>query len=207
MEQEILGAIIAGGASSRYGSPKALARVGGIPIVERVLRALSAVVPDVVMIANNNEIARAVKLPWRSDTIPGAGALGGVYTALLWARERERSGVLAVACDMPFLSVGLLEQIVEAAVERDADMVAPEGGGRRAIEPLCAYYDVSCLSSIRDALQRGDQRMIAFHRDISIRRIPIAIVTRFGDPGVQFMNVNTPEDRDIANKLAGSEVS
>jgi molybdopterin-guanine dinucleotide biosynthesis protein A len=207
MKQEILGAIIAGGASSRYGSPKALARVGGIPIVERVLRALSAVVPEVVMIANNNEIARAVKLPWRSDTIPGAGALGGIYTALLWAKERDRSGILAVACDMPFLSVGLLEQIVAAGAERNADMVAPEGGGRREIEPLCAFYDVSCLPSIRDALQRGDHRMISFHGDIRIRRIALGIVSRFGDPGVQFMNVNTREDRDIANKLAGAEAS
>jgi len=205
MKQEILGAIIAGGVSSRYGSPKALARVGGMPIVERVLRALSAVTPDVVMIANSNEIARAVKLPWRSDTIPGAGALGGIYTALLWAMERERSGILAVACDMPFLSVGLLEWILGVAAERDADVVAPEGGGRREIEPLCAWYHVDCVPSIRDALQRGDHRLISFHAAVRIRRIPIDTVSTFGDPGVLFMNVNTREDRDVANKLAGSE--
>jgi molybdopterin-guanine dinucleotide biosynthesis protein A len=205
MKREVLGAIIAGGASSRYGSPKALARVGGIPIVERVLRAMTAVVPDIVMIANQNEIARAVKLPWRSDTTPGAGALGGIYTALLWAKEKERTGILAAACDMPFVSAGLLEEILRVAAERDADVVAPEGGGRRDIEPLCAFYDVSCLPGIRDALQRGDHRMISFHDDVRIRRIPLATVSRFGDPGVLFMNVNTPQDRDVANKLAGAE--
>jgi molybdenum cofactor guanylyltransferase len=205
MKQEILGAIIAGGTSSRYGSPKALARVGGVPIVERVLRAVSAVVTDVVMIANSNEIARAVKLPWRSDTIPGAGALGGVHTALLWAKEQERSGILAVACDMPFLSVGLLEVILAAAAEGESDVVAPEGGGRRPIEPLCAWYHVDCLTSIREALHRGDHRLISFHSDVRIRRIPIDVVSTFGDPGVLFMNVNTREDRDVANKLAGSE--
>ncbi len=205
MRRNVLGAIIAGGASSRYGSPKALARVGGIPIVERVRRVMTSVVPDVVMIANHNEIARAVKLPWRSDTIPGAGALGGIYTALLWAAERGSPGILAAACDMPFLSTCVLEEIMEAAAEGDADMVSPEGGVPREIEPLCAFYGASCLPSIREALQRGDHRMISFHSNIRIRKVPIETVRRYGDPGVLFMNVNTPQDRDVANKLATSE--
>jgi molybdopterin-guanine dinucleotide biosynthesis protein A len=205
MQSDTLGAIIAGGASTRYGSPKALAKVGGQPIIERVVRALAEVVTDIVMIANANEIARAVKLPWRSDTIPGAGALGGIHTALLWAQERGRPGILAVACDMPFLSSGLLETILDAASMTDADIVAPEGGGRRGIEPLCAYYSIRCLPHIQAAMQRGDHRMISFHSDVGVQRISYDTVGAFGDPGVLFMNVNTREDRDVANKLASAD--
>ncbi|HEY8470700.1 MAG TPA: molybdenum cofactor guanylyltransferase [Longimicrobiales bacterium] len=196
-----LGAILAGGRNTRYGAPKALAAVAGERIIDRVIRALRAVTPDVVLITNDAEVYASVGLPMRPDGRPGLGALGGIYSALLWARDEHRPGVLAVACDMPFLDERLLARLAEGA-EAGADVVAPESGGPRSIEPLCAYYSVRCIPAIEARLERGDLRVVGFYDDVAVERVPLDEVRGFGDPRTLFLNVNTPEERERAEALA-----
>ena len=203
MSPRNLGAILAGGRSLRYGSPKALARVGGEPIIERVTRALRAAGTDVVAITSDDAIATSAQARARADAVAGLGALGGIHTALLWAREEGRPGALAVACDMPFLSVPLLEAILALAHGGTYDLVAPEGGGPRIIEPLCAWYGVTCLDAIESAIARADHRMIGFHTDVRAGRIPLEDVLRLGLPERLFLNVNSPADRERAERMAG----
>jgi len=194
------GAILAGGQSRRYGAPKALATIGGTPIVERVRATLAAVCPDIVLIANDRELYAGLGLPMRSDVRPGCGVLGGILTALLWAREEGRPGVLAVACDMPFLSPGLLRRLLDNV--DGADVVAPESGGKRGVEPLCAWYGVGCIPAIEAELDRGERHIVGFYDDVRVQRLPLGEVRAFGDPDVLFLNVNTPEERDRAEQIA-----
>jgi molybdopterin-guanine dinucleotide biosynthesis protein A len=201
------GAIMAGGQNTRYGDLKALAPVGGHAIIERVLRSLRAVLPDVILIANDAEAYRGVELRTRPDQVSGQGALGGLHSALTWAREEGRSGILAVACDMPFVSAGLLRHLLDVAdADNTADLVIPESGSRRGLEPLCAYYSVRCLPPVETMLQQGDSRMIGFHSQVNVRRIPLAEVRQFGDPETLFMNVNTPEERVLAERISQEQV-
>jgi molybdopterin molybdotransferase len=200
------GAILAGGRSVRYGSPKALATVAGESILDRVRRALLRVTPDLILIANEPSLFAGSGLPTRPDARPGLGALGGIHAALLWAREAGRPGILAVACDMPFLDPALLVRILERAAAGDVDVVAPESGGRRGVEPLCAYYGTGCIPAIEAAFDRGDRHVIGFFDDVRVRSVPLDEVRAFGDPERLFMNVNTPEERELAERLAGHPV-
>lgn len=196
-----LGVVSAGGHSSRFGSPKALATVGGRRVVDRVADALYRVVPreNVVCIANDAELAEAIGLPWRRDALADAGPLAGVHAGLLWARERSAAGALVVGCDMPFVVPTLLEALLDAAV--DADVVIPSSESRRGVEPLCAWYGDGCIPAIEAAAARGDARMIGFHRDVRVVRLPLDEVRRHGDPARLFLNINTPADREAAEAL------
>jgi molybdopterin-guanine dinucleotide biosynthesis protein len=204
------GAILAGGESRRYGSPKALATVDGERIIDRVVAVLGRVTPDLVLLANEPELFADLDLPVRRDVRPGVGALGGIHTALLWAREEGRPGILAVACDMPFpcepLLVRLRDEAFGAAPGADGpDLVIPESRGRRGVEPLFAAYGVGCLPAIEARMDRNDPRMIGFHEDVHVRRLPLAEVEAACDPARAFLNVNTPEERDRAERLAGGD--
>jgi molybdopterin-guanine dinucleotide biosynthesis protein A len=199
----VLGAVLAGGASRRYGTPKAFATVGGERIVDRVLRALGAVVDRVGIVANDLAAYAPLGYPVRPDARPGAGALGGIYTAVAWAREEGCRGALCVACDMPFVAPELLRELVRDA--RPDDVVVPASGSRRGLEPLCAYYGVGCLGPIERALDRGDRAIVAFFPEVRVRRLEPAIVSRFGPPERLFFNVNTPEDRERAERWASEE--
>ena len=191
---KILGVVMAGGRNVRYGDLKAFAKVKGEPIIDRVIRALDRVSDDVVIIANDQASYARLGLPIRSDEDENAGPLAGLITALRWSRERKCDGIVAAACDMPFVSAPLLRTLVSEAEQRHADAALPESGSRRGVEPLCAFYANSCIAAIEEAIAREDYRMISFHEHITLFRLPIEQVRVFGDPKTLFMNVNTPED-------------
>lgn len=211
-----MGVILAGGESRRYGSPKALATVGGVRIIDRVLAALRQVTPDVLLSANEPALFEGLGVPAYPDERPGLGALGGIHTALLRAREAGRPGIVAVACDMPFPAVALLERLRDEAFDpppaspsSDAgvapDLVVPESRGRRGIEPLCAAYSVTCIPAIEGALDDDDRRMIGFHDRVHARRLPLDLVESLCDPDRAFLNVNTPGERERAESMAEAD--
>jgi len=196
--------VLAGGASRRFGSPKALARVGGARVVERVARAARGALPEVVLVANRPEWFAELGLPTRPDTLPGQGALGGIHAALRWAREEGRPGALCLACDMPFLAPGLLRALVERAAATGAEVVAPESAGRRGVEPLCAVYSVVCLPTVEAMLAAGERRMMELLEQVRTDRLPLEEVRRWGDPATLFLNVNTPDDHRRALEIAAN---
>ena len=199
---------MAGGRNTRFGGAiKALAEVNGEQIIVRVRNALAATsaIEAVVLIANNPGAFEGVTLQSKVDLFPDIGPLGGLYTALDWAYGRGDQGILVVACDMPFPSVGLLQEIADAAREHDA--VIPESDSRRGLEPLFAYYSVACLPPIAAAIKRKDYRMISFHDEIGVFRLPLERVQTHGEPGILFMNVNTAEDLLRARGIAGEQQS
>ncbi|MGD2151905.1 MAG: molybdenum cofactor guanylyltransferase [Gemmatimonadales bacterium] len=204
-EVDSFAALLAGGANRRYaGQAKALEAVGGEPIALRAIRALRAAAGRVVLIVNEFDTYRVLGLEMRRDLRPGLGALGGIHTAVCWAEEAGYRGALVAACDMPFLSARLLRELARDA-GRD-EVVAPQSASRRGLEPLCAWYGAGCRGAIEAALDRGDRHVISFFDDVSVRTLPLDQVASFGDPGLMFLNVNTPADRERAEDgLRGME--
>lgn len=196
----VTGAILAGGLATRYGgSPKGLERVNGERIIDRARRALEPVVDDLLLVANDPGASDWLPgVRCESDVRPGIGSLGGIHAALVHAR----SAVLVVAWDMPFVPSPLLRALRELGGRGDA--AVPESESRRGLEPLCAYYGPACLPAIERRLAAGDRRVIAFYDDIRLLRLPYADVARFGDPSLLFMNVNSPEERILAEAHAAT---
>lgn len=196
-----LGAVLAGGASRRFGSPKALATVGGRSIAERVLDALRGAVDDVALIANQPELFAHLGVSVHRDIRPGQGPLGGIRTALVRATER-RPGALCVACDVPFASAALLRLILDHAAAHPGRIVMPESRGRRGVEPLCAFYPHACLPLVRRMLVTGERKVYALADRAITHRVPLAEVEAVGDPDVLFFNVNTTDDLRRAEEIA-----
>jgi molybdopterin-guanine dinucleotide biosynthesis protein A len=84
------------------------------------------------------------------------------------------------------------------------DAVLPESGGRRGIEPLCAWYATRALPAVRAALRGSDHSLHRLLASLSVEQIPLARVAEFGDPGVLFFNLNSPGDLARAEALAAS---
>ena len=202
--QRPLGVVMAGGRNTRFGgAPKALETVGGRRIVDRAIDALRPMSADVVMIANEPATYESVPLEKRPDSRAGAGPVGGLREALLWARERGMPGVLVVACDMPFVPTTLLDALWRAS--DGCDGAVAESDGPRGVEPLCAAYRTSCLGPIDRAIERDDLRVVGFFDDADIRRLTPDDVAGHGDPALAFFNVNTPAELEWARALVESD--
>ena len=194
------GAVLAGGAASRYGGiPKGLLEVGGRRIFDRVVDTMTAVLNEVpLLIANASDAATwRPELHTLADARPGFGTLGGIYTAV----TAGEGPVLCVAWDMPFLTGPLLRSLIDLFEGGDYDAVLPESSGRRGLEPLCAVYAPACAPAIEKRLTAGDLRAISFHPDVRVGILSLARVSEFGDPAQLFFNVNAPADLERAEAM------
>ncbi|MDT8436871.1 MAG: molybdenum cofactor guanylyltransferase [Gemmatimonadota bacterium] len=194
----VLGVLLAGGRSTRYGSPKARAQVRGVALADRALAALEGAADRVAVVANDPRDAGTSRHPVRPDVLPGRGVLGGILTAVRWAREEGRDAALVLACDMPLVPAALLRRLAERA--GPGRVVLPASDGPRGMEPLCAAYGAATGPAIEDALGRGERAVISFFADVEIDVLPIDEVRRFGPPERLFWNVNRPEDRARAER-------
>lgn len=195
------GVVLAGGGATRYGGePKGLKRVGGERIIDRVARALRDAADDLLLVANDPDGARWLPgVRHTRDVREGEGSLGGIHTAL----ARAGTAVLVVAWDMPFVPGALLAALRSRG--EGASAALPESGSKRGVEPLCAYYDSSCLSSIERRLDAGDRRVVSFLADMpDVRHLSAREVAQFGDPELLFLNVNTPDDLGLAERHANA---
>ena len=201
----LFGAVLAGGRSRRYGSNKAVAELGGLTLSERAVRTVRAVTRHVGIIANDG-LEPVEGVPVRPDLVRDAGPLGGILTALEWAREEDLDGAIVLATDMPFVPSGLLREL--AGMLEDCAAVVPASPGPRGLEPLCAVYGMRCLASVRGALERGERAVVAFFPEVRVRVLDLGRVSAFGDPEELFFNVNRPSDHeraaDLLNRPAGA---
>jgi molybdopterin-guanine dinucleotide biosynthesis protein A len=194
------GVILAGGAASRYGGrPKGLVKVAGQRIIDRVAEVLASCTDELLLIANDPAAGTWLSgVRTAADVRPGNGSLGGIHAALWHAG----SPVLLVAWDMPFVPAGLLAALRSHG--GTADVVVPASGSRRGVEPLCAYYAPACLAAIEARLGAGDRRVVGFYDAVRVHRLETDDVARFGDPERIFLNINSPEDLERAERNAAS---
>jgi molybdopterin-guanine dinucleotide biosynthesis protein A len=180
------------------GAAKGLLEVGGRRILDRLVEAAVGAFGELPLLVANDPGARE----WRPDlvavpdAIPGAGALGGLYTAVVQAP----APVVCVAWDLPFIEAPFLRRLAEGLDAHDAFL--PQSEGPRGLEPLCAAYGPGCAEPIRTAIARGDLRAIGFHPAVRVGVLDLVEVRRFGDPAKLFFNVNTTGDLAIAERLA-----
>src|SRR5688500_18944451 len=82
-ESGLAAAILAGGQARRLGGVnKGTLALGDSQIVDRQLAALRTVASTVFVVGRDSPAWSARGLPVVADDVPGAGALGGIYTAI-----------------------------------------------------------------------------------------------------------------------------
>lgn len=181
-------AILAGGQSRRMGRDKAFLPLAGKPMIQHVIDAAAGLRVPVLLIANEPGRYRRFGLPVYTDRIPGGGALGGVYTALLAATTPY---VVCLACDMPFVRADLLRYMI-AQLTDESEVVIPEAGGH--LHPLHAIYRRSIAPLIADQLARQVLAIRDLLTQLHVLVLPEAQLNAAGFEARPFVNLNTPED-------------
>lgn len=195
-----VGAILAGGAASRFGGePKGLASVGGQRIIDRVASALKTATDEIVLVGNAADASSWLPgVPVARDVLRGRGTLIGIDAALAWAN----CPVLVVGWDMPFVSPALLSYLRREGEAAAAPAIVD---GPKGVEGACAYYTPSCRPMIARQVERGEFRLRALIDAMpESRKVPLSQLSAIGGVERLFFNVNTPADLARAESLAVS---
>ena len=194
---DLAAAILLGGRAQRYGeTDKSALIINGETILDRTIRLLRGVTSHVFAVGDTYGSARAAGLQVVADAIPDAGALGGIYTAII---EAPCERTLVVGCDMPFLSERFLAHLSQVP---DADVVMPRT--EAGYEPLCAIYGRAVAPEIRGRIDRGERK--AAHVPERGRLVVVGPeeVAAYDPYGLMFVNVNTPHDYERARRLSAT---
>ena len=201
MKNELPGVILAGGRSRRFGSNKALSRLGDRTVLEHVIASLHPLCDPITIIAKEREPYLPFGLPVVADTFEASGPIAGLATAL----QLNRSGLVVVAgCDLPFIKTALLRHLL--SLLEDYDAVVPYYPDR--FQPLCALYRPGCLPFLMEMMEERKRNLQGLFRKIKTRKIAPQELAPY-DPEKVFFNINTPSDLETASRMMkeGSESS
>ena len=188
--------IQAGGQSSRMGQDKGLVSFGPATLLEYILAQVSTIGQDLFIISNNLEAYTDFGYPVYPDVIPGIGALGGVYSALHYAKTDY---ILLLAVDMPFVNQDLAKYLISLA--SDYDVVIPKLSTKGYLEPFRAVYSRKCLVPIKQMIDKDERKVISFFDLVRVRMVEPEEVYPFDPEGKTFLNVNTPTELEKARKI------
>lgn len=184
----VTGFILAGGASSRMGSNKALLEIAGAPIITRIYRILANLFHEVIIVTNSPsdyDFLPCRKVP---DIYSDYGSIAGLHSAVTHSSTAHS---FVTACDLPFLNPAVIRHLCSIRNEGyDAVVPLTESG----LEPLHAVYSSVCKEIFANAIEQNERKIIDILGRMNIRQVTCDELMNVGWLNSSFLNVNTPED-------------
>ncbi len=175
--------ILAGGGSGRMGADKSLLPVEGRPLIQRICRQLRARFGRILISANDPEKLRFLGLEVVPDRISWQGPLMGIASALELSSSELN---FVVACDIPYIDMGFVEEMLAQADMSGADVVIPITS-KGKYEPLFAVYRRSVLEPANKILASGGRRISDIFTLCNVKCVNL------GDAD-WLINLNTPAE-------------
>ena len=168
---DLTGVLLVGGVSSRFGSPKALARLNGETLAERAWNLLGEACAERLAVGKASD---EIDLPFEvlDDGTETRAALAGIVAGL---RAATTDVSVIVPVDMPRLTADLLLELAAACTSAAAPLTSP----------LPAAYRKTALPVLERRLAGGD---LALHEALAELD-----ATRLALDETQLKNVNTPD--------------
>ncbi len=167
----LTGILLVGGASTRFGSPKALAMLDGETLAERAWRVLGEACDERIAVGKPGDVE--LPFPVVDDGTDVRAPLAGVVAGL---RAATHDVAVVLPVDVPAITADALHALASAC--RDA--AVPQTG------PLPGAYRRSALPALERALAEGRLALHAVLEELDVATVPLdeAVLT----------NVNTPDD-------------
>ena len=180
--------ILAGGASSRMGTDKSQLRIEQQTFIERIAETLLQLTDSVTIVGHDDS-----DLPSIPDVYHQWGALGGLHAALTAGR---REWAIVVACDLPFVTPELFQQLADLRLDHEA-VVPVQADGRP--QPLSALYRIDpCRQRATELIEAGRRRPLDLLKVVKTRWVEFAEIRNLAQAESFFVNINTPKDYDDA---------
>ncbi len=178
---EVTGVLLVGGASRRFGSPKALARFQGELLGERAHRLLAGAFGRVLVVGKAGD-ALQLPFPILDDGSDVRAPIIGLAAGL---RAAETDLAVFLPTDMPLVSDELLLRLAESAEGFDA--AVPQTG------PLPGAYRTSALPVLEQRIEAGDYALHRALEELEVRLVEL--------DEAELTNVNSPSDLAAAEGI------
>ena len=209
---EAAGIVLAGGRSSRMGTPKATLEWHGSTLLRRVTGIVARATggPIVVVRAPGQDLpAMAKGVEVTEDAKEGRGPLQGLAAGLAAVDGRAEIAFVS-STDAPLLHPAFVRRVV-GALDGEHDVALPQAGGFP--HPLAAAYRTELLPSVQQLIAADRMRPAFLFETCRVQRLDEAAL--LADPAVaaydpaldSVLNLNEPPDYEAARARPAPEVA
>ncbi|MFC1708633.1 molybdenum cofactor guanylyltransferase [Candidatus Omnitrophota bacterium] len=185
---DFAGVILAGGKSSRMGSPKPFLKLHGKRMIDIALDSFRGVFDEIIIaVDDRNRFVGFQDVNIVDDLVKDCGPLGGIHAGL---EAISHKNAFFMACDMPYLHIDVIRQLLMQFQKTQCDALVPQIGG--AIEPLCAVYRKELKDDLYAFIKKSCNNSAKSFLDTINTCYWIMDDTPFNSH--VFRNLNTPND-------------
>lgn len=193
MQQQLTAAVIAGGRSTRFGSPKTNAGFQGISLLQHALNLAREIAPAVMLSINQRTENIPGEVAQHKDFYPDCGPVGGLYTML---RAAKTPLVAMLPCDMPLLTSAIYARLHIHSAGR-VPVVAQSHLG---LEPLVSIWPTALTDVLEGYIINGSYSLRKIVTDLNADIIDLP--TEFASYNPHWVaNVNRTKDLEKIKEI------
>ena len=194
-ENNILGVILAGGKSKRFGEDKSKVKLNDKILLQHTLDKIKSKFNKVIIVSNNEILKNYITI---KDCIDGQlGPLVGVLSAMKWVTKNNYSynWVATFPCDTPFFNNSLIDKFIEASKLNDSALYFVKSQKKR--HNIFGLWSLKLIETLEEDIIKNNYRKVEkWANKIGVKTININF--KEIDP---FFNINTKEDLAEAEKI------
>tara|TARA_Y100000389_G_scaffold163339_1_gene166559 strand:- start:141 stop:746 length:606 start_codon:yes stop_codon:yes gene_type:complete len=193
----ILPVVLAGGKSQRFGEDKSQAKLGAKTLIDYILSELIDEFNEVLIVANypiNHLLSDKIKKI--EDFKKDLGPLGGIFSAMKWARDKDKSykWIASFPSDTPFFKKTILDNFFEKVNEKESQLFFMKSNKKR--HNIFGLWSIDLIDQLEKDLEDGSRKVEEWANNIGVKTINMSFEKN--DP---FFNINTKEDLKKAEKI------
>ncbi|SVB08358.1 uncharacterized protein METZ01_LOCUS161212 [marine metagenome] len=194
-ENNILGVVLAGGKSKRFGEDKSEIKLGSKTLLEHTLDKIKSKFNTIIIVSNSKIVKDYITI---KDCMEGQlGPLVGVLSAMKWIKKNNYSHnwVITFPCDTPFFNISVIDKFIEATKLNDSLLYFVKTEEKR--HNIFGLWSLKLIEILEKDIIENNHRKVEKWAD----KIGVKTINMPYDNIDQFFNINTKEDLAEAEKI------
>ena len=197
IENNILGIILAGGKSSRFGEDKSIAKLGDKTLLDHTINKIEKEFNEILVISNNKEFNfKNNKIHVVEDCIEGQlGPLVGILTAMKWViiNKKNYKWIASFPCDTPFFDIKLISELKIKVKETSKKLIFLNSNKKR--HNIFGLWSLDLIEILEEDIKNSFRKVELWADKIGYENININ-EEKFD----RFLNINTKKDLEKAKE-------
>ena len=186
----ILGTVLAGGKSQRFGEDKSQVKLGGKLLIDYILSEIIDEFNEVLVVSNNLiNFKESQKISLIKDFKEDLGPLGGVLTAMKWVKDNNKNyqWISTFPADTPFFKNQILKDFLKKINMKEGKLFFIKSNNTR--HNIFGLWSIDLMDKLEEDLNKGERKVEVWANSIGVKNINMNFENK--DP---FFNINTKED-------------
>ena len=197
----ILGVVLAGGKSQRFGKDKSQVKLQDKLLIDYVLNEIINEFREILIVANEDiNFMQSKKISITKDFEKGLGPLGGILTSMKWIKEKKRKykWISTFPTDTPFFTKKELNFFYENIDINESKLFFIKDKNKR--HNIFGLWSLDLIDQLETDLLKGERKVEVWADSIGVKIVNIDY--KKPDP---FFNINTKEDLEKAIKIINND--